>query len=72
MTGHGFRAMASTILHEQGWLDEGIEKQLGHAERSKVKAAYNHAQRIPERRKMMQAWASDYLEELKNVQKQET
>ena len=67
MTGHGFRAMASTILHEQGWPDEVIEKQLAHAERSKVKAAYNHAQHLPERRKMMQVWAN-YLEELKNRQ----
>jgi integrase len=65
MTGHGFRAMASTILHEQGWPDEVIERQLAHTERSKVKAAYNHAQHLPERRRMMQVWA-DYLEELKN------
>jgi integrase len=57
MSGHGFRAMASTILHEQGWPSDIIERQLAHAERNSIKAAYNHAQHLPERRKMMQAWA---------------
>jgi len=60
MSGHGFRAMASTILHEQGWPSDIIERQLAHAERNSIKAAYNYAQHLPERRKMMQAWA-DYL-----------
>ncbi len=64
MTGHGFRAMASTLLNEQGWHPDLIELQLAHAERNKVRAAYNKAQRLPERRKMMQAWA-DYLDGLK-------
>ena len=64
MTGHGFRAMASTILHEQGWPSDVIERQLAHSEGNSVKAAYNHAQHLPERRKMMQAWA-DYLDALK-------
>ncbi|BCL62318.1 integrase [Desulfomarina profundi] len=64
MSGHGFRAMASTILHEQGWLSDIIERQLAHAERNKIKAAYNYAQHLPERRGMMQAWA-DYLDSLK-------
>jgi integrase len=64
MSGHGFRAMASTVLHEQGWLSDIIERQLAHAERNSIKAAYNHAQHLPERRKMMQAWA-DYLDTLK-------
>ena len=64
MTGHGFRAMASTVLHEQGWPSDIIERQLAHAERNSIKAAYNHAQHLPERRKMMQAWA-DYLDTLK-------
>lgn len=64
MTGHGFRSMASTILHEQGWNTDVIERQLAHAERNKVKAAYNHAQYLPERRKMMQAWG-DYLDALR-------
>jgi len=65
MSGHGFRAMASTILHEQGWPSDIIERQLAHAERNSIKAAYNHAQHLPERQKMMQAWA-DYLDTLKN------
>ncbi len=65
MTGHGFRAMASTVLHERGWSSDIIERQLAHAENNSVKAAYNHAQHLPERRKMMQSWA-DYLDTLKN------
>ncbi|MDR2214633.1 MAG: integrase arm-type DNA-binding domain-containing protein [Nevskiaceae bacterium] len=64
MTGHGFRAMASTLLNEQGFPPDVIELQLAHAERNEVRAAYNRAKRIPERRKMMQAWA-DYLDGLK-------
>jgi len=63
-TGHGFRAMASTLLNEIGFPPEVIELQLAHAERNKVRAAYNRAQRLTERRKMMQAWA-DYLDELR-------
>ncbi len=64
MTGHGFRSMASTLLHEQGWNHQVIERQLAHAERNSVSAAYNFAEHLPERRKMMQAWA-DYLDGLK-------
>ena len=64
MTGHGFRSTASTLLNEQGWHPDLIELQLAHAERNKVRAAYNRAQRLEERRTMMQAWA-DYLEALK-------
>jgi len=64
MSGHGFRAMASTILHEQGWPSDMIERQLAHSERNSIKAAYNHAQHLPERRKMMQEWAN-YLNKLK-------
>lgn len=60
MTGHGFRSMASTHLNEQGWHRDAIERQLAHAERDDVRAAYNFAEHLPERRKMMQAWA-DYL-----------
>jgi integrase len=63
MTGHGFRSMASTILHEQGWPHEAIERQLAHAERNKVSAAYNYAEHLPKRREMMQAWA-DYMDGL--------
>ena len=64
MTGHGFRSMASTLLHEQGWNHQVIERQLAHAERNAVSAAYNFAEHLPERRKMMQAWA-DCLDALK-------
>lgn len=64
MTGHGFRSMASTLLHEQGWNHQIIERQLAHADRNAVSAAYNFAEHLPERRKMMQAWA-DYLDGLK-------
>ena len=64
MTAHGFRAMASTLLHELGWPPEVIELQLAHAQRSQVAAAYNRSARLPERRKMMTAWA-DYLDSLK-------
>jgi integrase len=64
MTGHGFRSMASTILNEQGWNRDAIERQLAHAERDSVRAAYNYAQHLPERRKMMQHWA-EYLDALK-------
>lgn len=63
MTGHGFRSTGSTRLHEMEWPSADIERQLAHAERNKVKAAYNYAEHLPERRKMMQAW-SDYLERL--------
>jgi integrase len=65
MTGHGFRGMASTILHKQGWPHEAIERQLAHAERNAVSAAYNYAEHLPKRREMMQAWA-DYLGALKS------
>lgn len=57
MTGHGFRGMASTILHEQGWPHAHIELQLAHQERDDVSAAYNHALYLAPRAKMMQAWA---------------
>jgi len=65
MTGHGFRSMASTLLNEQGWNRDAIERQLAHGERDAVRAAYNYAQHLPERRRMMQAWA-DYLHQLKS------
>jgi integrase len=65
MTGHGFRSMASTLLNEQGWHHDAIERQLAHAERNNVRAAYNYAEYLPERRQMMQAWA-DYLDSLKS------
>ncbi len=64
MSGHGFRSMASTLLNEQGWNRDAIERQLAHAERNSVRAAYNYAEFMPERKKMMQSWA-DYLDKLK-------
>jgi integrase len=64
MTTHGFRAMASTLLNELGYSPDWIERQLAHAERNKVRAAYNRASYLQERRKMMQEWA-DYLDSLR-------
>jgi integrase len=61
MTGHGFRGLASTILHEKEYPHEHIELQLAHAPRNAVSAAYNHAQHLKGRAKMMQDWA-DFLE----------
>lgn len=64
MSIHGFRSMASTLLNEQGYRPDVIEVQLAHNEKNAVRAAYNHAQYIEERRTMMQAWA-DYLDGLR-------
>lgn len=64
MTGHGFRSLASTLLNENGWNRDAIERQLSHAERNNIRAAYNYAEYLPERRKMMQWWA-DYLNNLR-------
>lgn len=61
MTGHGFRGLASTILHERGCVHEHIELQLAHAPRNAVSAAYNHALYLEPRARMMQEWA-DFLE----------
>lgn len=61
---HGFRAMASTLLHEQGWKSDIIERQLAHKEGNAIKGAYNHARHLPERIKLMQHWA-DYLDALR-------
>ena len=62
---HGFRAMFSTLAHEEGKRTEIIEKCLAHAENNKVKAAYNHAEYLEERKELMQWWA-DYLDNIKN------
>jgi integrase len=62
-TGHGFRSTASTILNEHSFRADVIERQLAHGERNAVRAAYNHAQYLSERREMMQWWA-DYLDRL--------
>jgi integrase len=62
MTGHGFRGLASTVLHEQGFDHAHIELQLAHQERNAVSAAYNHATYLKQRAKMVQWWA-DYLDQ---------
>ncbi len=59
MTGHGFRGVASTVLHEQGFDHAHIELQLAHMDRDDVSAAYNLATYVPQRRKMLQWWAWD-------------
>ncbi|QEL55132.1 tyrosine-type recombinase/integrase [Chromobacterium paludis] len=64
MTGHGFRHMASTLLNEQGWNRDAIERQMAHGERNSIRATYNYAEYLPERARMMQSW-SDYLDGLK-------
>lgn len=61
-TAHGFRAVASTILNENGYNKDWIERQLAHAERDQVRGSYNHADYLSQRATMMQWW-SDYLEE---------
>lgn len=61
MTGHGFRAMATTLLAERGRTADTIERQLDHVESNKVRAAYHRAEHLVERKKMMQSWA-DYLD----------
>jgi integrase len=63
MTPHGFRSMASTLLHENGWKHEIIELQLAHSRRDKVSAAYDRSRRLPERKVMMQWWA-DLLQQM--------
>jgi integrase len=64
MTGHGFRGIASTILHERGYNHDHIELQLAHSKRNAVSAAYDHAVYLEPRAKMMQDWA-DYLDNMR-------
>jgi integrase len=64
MTVHGFRGVFATELYEQGYMSDAIERQLAHQEGNQVKAAYNHAQHLPYRVKMMQEW-SDYLDSIR-------
>lgn len=64
MTIHGFRSAASTMLNEMGYNRDWIEMQLAHAERNQIRDAYNRAQWLPERKKMMHEWA-DYIDTLK-------
>ena len=70
MTAHGFRAMASTLLNERGIAPDLIELQLAHKERNKVRAAYNRAERLAERVKLMRDW-SNYLDKLKAASPEE-
>jgi integrase len=65
-TVHGFRGTASTILNEQGFNRDWIERQLAHVDQDQVRAAYNSAQWLPERRRMMQWWA-DHLDAARNA-----
>jgi integrase len=62
MTGHGFRGVATTILHEQGFQKEHIDEALAHQKRDKVDAAYTYAKYLTQRREIMQWWA-DYVDE---------
>jgi integrase len=64
MTAHGFRSMASTLLNEEGFNGDWVERQLSHCEKDGSRAAYNYAQYLPSRREMMQAWA-DLLDRLR-------
>lgn len=64
MCTHGFRSLASTLLNELGYNRDWIERQLAHGERNDVRAAYNYAEYLPQRTKMMQEWA-DYPDKLK-------
>jgi integrase len=68
MTGHGFRGLASTILHERGFNHDHIELQLAHTPRNEVSAAYNHALYLDPRARMMQEWA-DFLDRTRQVGK---
>ena len=65
MTAHGFRSIASTLLNEQGWSRDAIDRQLAHAPKDRVRAAYYRAEHLEERREMMQVYA-DYLDGLRN------
>ena len=65
MTGHGFRGLASTTLHEQSYMHDAIEIQLAHTVGNAVSQAYNHAQHLEYRMKMMQDW-SDFIDSLRN------
>jgi integrase len=68
MTGHGVRAVASTLLNETGFPPDVIERQLAHIERNKTRAAYNRSSYLPERAKMMQHWA-DVLDAMRTGSK---
>ena len=62
VTPHGFRSLASSVLNEQGFNPDAIERQLAHIENNKIRAAYNRADYLTERKEFMQ-WYSDFLRE---------
>jgi hypothetical protein len=62
MTGHGYRGLASTILHEHGFEDAHIDLQLSHGKKNKTAASYDHAKYLPQRKAILEWWA-DYLDE---------
>jgi integrase len=64
MTPHGFRGMASSLLNERGWNPDAIERQLAHKDHNQIRAAYNRAEYMDERKRMLQSWAN-YLDELR-------
>ena len=64
-TPHGFRSLASSLLNEQGYNPDAIERQLAHIDDNKIRAAYNRTDYMAERREMMQ-WYSDFLRERYN------
>lgn len=64
-TPHGFRSLASSVLNEQGFNPDAIERQLAHIENNKIRAAYNRADYLNERKEFMQ-WYSDFLRERYN------
>lgn len=66
LTGHGFRHMMSTLLHEQGFDSSWIEMQLAHADKNNIRGTYNHAQYLEKRRDMLQ-WYSSFMTEHRNV-----
>lgn len=66
MTCHGFRATATTLLYENGWPDEAVERQLAHIQTNSVRAAYDHAKHMEKRREMMQ-WYADHLDGLRDA-----
>jgi len=70
MTGHGFRSLASTILNEQGYSPDAIERQLAHQDEDRIRSAYNRAEYRNDRIKMMQDWA-DYLDRVRNRSEKE-
>lgn len=72
MTGHGFRGLAATVLRELGYSRDVVDRQLAHAERNQVTAAYVHAEYLPERRQMMQRWADHLDSAMESTNKTET